>query len=241
MIDKNKIFEDLNSLDGDDIQKKEHFLYEELLEFEKSKKKDLLPLINNYIEFIPAEPNIECDNKPVLKLAADSFASADEMVSRKSEFLLSKDGKFALKYLQKNNEEILITLLAEHNIDTSEILLYLPDLKKYYVSNTACDFSVTGYSTLNISTLNFKAVQYFAKFVISKEGDLYSMVSYNNYANPEIVESSDTFMKVRINSEKECSVAVLINDKNKDFVNFLNGILEIPIMLLSDKTVILLY
>ena len=241
MIDKNKIFEDLNTSDGDDIQKKEHLLYKELLEFEKTNKKDLHPLVNNYIEFIAAEPNIEYEFKPALMLAADSSASADEMVSRKSEFLLSRDGKFALKYLQKSKEEILITLLTENNIDTKEMLLYLPDLKKYYVSNNAGDFSIKGYSSFNIGSLNFNAVLYFDKLFVSKGGDLFSIVSYNNYANPEILESDETFLKVRINSIKECSVAVLSNDRNKDFINSGNGILEIPVMLLKEKTVILLY
>lgn len=241
MVDNNKIYEDLNASDGDDIQKNENLLFKELLEFEKLNKRDLPLLVNNYIEFILVEQQIGYSFEPSIKLAADSSVSADEKVSKKSEFLLSRDGKYALKYIQKSKEEIFITLLTDNNLDTREMLLYLPDLKKYFVSNSTGDFTVAGYSSLNIGSLNFNAVVCFEKIIISKAGDLFSMVSYNNYASPEIIEKSDIFIKVKVNSIKECSVAVLINELNKDFVNSVNGILEIPVMLLRDKTVVLLY
>jgi len=241
MVDKNKIFEDLNASIGDSIQKKEHLLFKELLKFEKSYKKDLYPLVNNFIEFVAAEPNFENEFKPALKLAADSSKFTDGMVSKKSEFLLSRDGKYALKYLQKSKEEIQITLLTDSSMDTNEMLLYLPDIRKYYISNTYGDFLVTGYSSLRIGLMNFNAVLCFEKIIVTMEEKLFSIISCNNFSSPEIIESDDTFIKLKINGIKEYSTAVLSNESNKDFINSVNGILEIPIMLLRKKSTILLY
>lgn len=239
MVDINKIFDDLSS-EGNGIQKEENKLYKELIEFEKTLKNSSLEDCK-YIEFLPVETEIKSFEKSAHKLAADSTGSVSELSSIKSKFLLSKDGKYAIKYSQKSKDEIIVTLMSDSGMDTGDMLLYLPDLKKYYVSNSYGDFHISGYSSLNIQSLNFQAVNYFEKIIINKLENSFAVLSYYGYCSPEIVSNNESFLKIKLNCSKDFAISVLSNELTQDFIGSSKGILDVPSLLLDKKSTILLY
>ncbi len=241
MKEYSKVLDYINSLNGGKIGKSESNLYKELLEYEKSKSKHQQTLTEGSIEFICSDTRPDFGFSTVMRLAADSAFKTKEFAAGKSDFLVSRDGKYALKYSNKSKDEIQITLLTESELNTADMLLYMSDLNKYYISNAEGDFMLSGYSALNISKLNFTAVNYFEKIVITKYNELYSALSYNGYANSEIISISNAIIELRLNCVKAISAAVLFNDNSKDFVNLKNGAIELPVMLLSGKTQVLLY
>lgn len=240
MNETTKIFDDLIP-NKNNIETDEQKLYKELLEFEKSQKKESLPIQNRCFDFFVAEPQTNYNIRPDIRLAADSSTIDSEVNFKESKFLITNDNRLALKYIQKSKDEIQITLLLDTNFDTNEMLLYLPDLKKYYISNISGDYIITGFPAVNIRDMKFQALQMFDKIIISNEENQLSILSYNNFSNPEIIEKSDTLIKIKLNSKTELKKAVLYNEGTKDFLDTDGKIIEIPILLLQKKSIVLLF
>lgn len=247
MSEENKIFDEINEKDG---LKKEQELFKELQKFEASTLLSSDSGMNkiNIIDFFPIEEGEKQGEKRKypLKLAAES---SKPNLRNLSHFLISSDGKFAIKYIKRIDEEIHITILCDSDIDTDEILLYSAQLQKYFISNLKSDFVIGQYSSFNLNDFEFKAILPVEKLIIIKKDDfqpdkddkknLFSVLSYDNKSIPEVFEKSDTILK--INTDKNFSIAVLQTGKTKDFVMVNKQQIEIPMMLLEQKSILLLY
>lgn len=240
MADKNHIFDEISGKGNE----QENKLFRELLEFEKESAladKTLLPEKNNIIEFLPQESENIKRGKSLLKLAADSKGLTDEKTGKRSGFITSTDGKYAIKYSQKKDTEIHLTILTEQEHDTNDIILYSPELNKYFISNLEGDFIIGQYAVFDLNSFNFKAFLPLEKLVIIKDNKSYSIFSYNGNSKQEILEQTKSFIRLKIQSEKEIKIAAIQTVKTKDFVKMENGVIQIPLILLEDKSQILLY
>lgn len=237
MEDKNYIFDELKS-QGKSIRGEESKLFRELLDFEKKEKNKLLPLINNIIDFYPVESGHLQNIHIPMKLAAQSDSGTR---LNKADFLISKDGKFVIKFSRKTDEEIHITLIAENDFNVEDAILFSPELNKYFVSNLSNEYIIGQYSSFDLSALNFKAILPFEKIMLSSLNNSHSIISLTNYSTPVIEEITNSFILLNPNARKEFFNAVIISDKSKDFLEIKNGLIEIPLILVSQKMHILLY
>jgi len=236
LSEKNLILDDIKGAGG---LKQENELFKELLEFEKDVKKKVSNDKNKIIDFFPSAEETPQSIVP-MRLAAESSESASAH-QRKSDFLTSSDGKMAIKYIKKENEEIHITLLSDSEDEMQEVILHLPEIGKYFTSNLKGDFVIGQYSDFNFDKFHFKAVLPMGRIIILKNSDNFTAFSSDKLLIPEITGINNSFMFISINYDKDFSSAVLNTKKTKDFVKIENTVIELPLMLLEDKSSLLLY
>jgi hypothetical protein len=242
--EKNYIFDELNEKVRKEkgIFKDEGELFREMLEFEKQRQEAHPPTPSpreggkKIIDFFPVADNDHA--RLPMKLAAESGIQETQ---QKSDFLLSGDGKFAIKYSQKENNEIHLMLLADAETNTDDVILYSPKLNKYFISNLDGDFVIGQYSVFDFSQFDFKAIMPLDKIVILKKDNSFSTFSQENSTQPEIPEIAAAFLRLKINAPNGFVIAVLSTSKTRDFLTVQNGIVEIPMMLIDDKGTILVY
>lgn len=216
-------------------------LYNELLDFEKELKVEKSLIFKNIIEFSDFIPKTDIEVKKELRFAADDISGRNISINRKSDFLLSEDGKFAIKYSKKLNEEIHLTILTESRFYNGEIILYSPSLDKYFVSNPEGDFVIGQYSTFDLKLFKFKALVPFDKIMIMFIKGRISVIPYNGYSRPEITENSETHLKINLNTSHKLNTTVLCTDKTKDLIAGEKNIVSIPKIVLSDKSILYIY
>lgn len=217
---------------------------EEYLEFvnflEAGKAKTLSP-VNNVIEFTKYEEDKSVGVKLPMKYAADSGESTTGLAFKKSNFIASTDGSFAIKYSKKINEEVHLTVLSDNDEYAGDIILYSEIIGKYFVSNMNGEFIIGQYFNFDLNKFNFKALIPFEIIVLLSEGNNLSAIPVNKLANPEVEEISDINIKLKINSRKEFSNAVLKSKETKDFLHTDGKYVDIPRMLLLEKAELYLY
>jgi len=219
--------------------KSEADLFNELLKFEESVKKENRLQTKNVIEFnlTPSEPDIKLKEKVIL--AADDLTKIKS--DRKSDFIMSQDGKFAIKYTKKLNEEIHLSILSETENLPGEVILYSPELKKYFSSNSSGEFIIGQYSNFDLKLFNFQAIFPFDKIMIIAGRGKFSAVSYNGYTKPKIIDSKDSHLNIIMNSDTVIKTSLLLTDKTKDFTSLSENIVSVPKLILPEKSILYLY
>lgn len=240
MEDKNYIFDELTGGKKEGIIGESNF-YIEFLDFEKKLKVKKSLIIKNIIEFSDFTPKTDIEFEKGQRFAADDILERNIIINRKSDFLLSEDGRFAIKYSKKLNEEIHLTILTETKSYTGEIILYSPSLDKYFVSNSEGDFIIGQYSTLDLKLFKFRALVPFDKIMIIFIKGRISVIPYNGYSRPEITENSENHIRINLNISHELNTTVLCTDKTKDLIAAEKCIVSIPKIVLSDKSVLYIY
>lgn len=236
MAEKNYIFDDLK---GDGNSDQENELYKELLEFEKDTSDGVSKYNINILDFFAAEEKRSQAIIP-MRLAAESSEPASPK-QRKSNFLLSSDESHAIKIAKKENGDVHLTLLSNSENEAEEAVLYVSELDKYFISNLKGDFVIGQYSDFDLNKFHFKAVLPFSKIVILKTGNTFSVFSSDKLLTPEITGIKNSFVLLNINYGKDFSYAVLITKKTKDFMKIKNNVIELPLVLLDNKSSLLLY
>jgi len=221
--------------------KKQREEYLEFLNFREADSNKSLSPHHNVIEFTNFEPEKSDGIKLPMKYAADSGASPADIAFKKSKFLTSNDGNFAIKYSKKLNEEIHLTVLSDCDEYSGEIILYSGIIGKYFVSNINGDFIIGQYSNFDLCKFNFKAFTPFESIIIHSDGDNITAIPLNKLATPEIIEITDINIKLKVNTGAEISNAVLKTTETKDFLKTDGIYIDIPRMLISDKAEIFLY
>lgn len=236
MAEKNYIFDDLK---GDGNSDQENELYKELLEFEKDTSDGVSKYNINILDFFAVEEKTSQAIIP-MRLAAESSEPVSPK-QRKSNFLLSSDESLAIKIAKKENGDVNLTLLSNSENEAEEAVLYVSELDKYFISNLKGDFVIGQYSDFDLNKFHFKAVLPFSKIVILKTGNTFSVFSSDKLLTPEITGIKNPFMLLNINYGKDFSYAVLITKKTKDFMKIKNNVIELPLVLLDNKSSLLLY
>lgn len=237
MKDKNYIYNELKGIGGEGLQS-ENNLFKELLEFEIQENRKVLPSQNRVIEFHKFDESYDANSQIPMKLAAESGIGQK---SSKSEFLISGDGKYIIKYSKRSKEEMCLTLLSEDNFVVDDVILYSPELNRYFVSNASNDFIICQYSAISLDKITFNAILPFDEIDVIKKGNSYIALSLTGYSYPEISAIKSSCLILKPNISHVFRHAVLINNKSKDFLE-INGLeIEIPLMLLSEKNRISLY
>jgi len=233
LIDNNYIFDEIENEDGG-VLGDEHRLFEELKSFEtNSEDKADLPRI---IAFGKKDNPIN-NFLPTLKLAADSLPNESDYL--KSNFLYSEDGKCALKFTKKLDEEIHIRLISESEFDIDEVVLYSPELNRYFVSNVTGDFIVGQYSKFNPDELKLKALFPKDKITLLRQEEDITAIS-----EPELNiknRIADKFVYLNLECNKGYLLAVIISRSSKHIIKLENNIVEIPMLLIGEKSLIFLY
>jgi len=235
--DNNYIFDELKS-EGKGIQGEENKLFRELLNFEKNERNKSLPVLNSIINFFPAGSDFKENKQLPVKLAAQSNSKSK---LNKADFLVSEDGNFLIKISKKTGEEVHLSLISENDSNIEDAILFSQELNKYFISNLSNEYVIGQYSSFDLNALNFKAVFPFEKTVLAQKNNSYSTISLNNFSNPEIKEITSSFILLNPKAERNIINAVLISSKSKDFLEIKNGLIEIPLILISEKAYILLY
>lgn len=239
MAENNQIFEDLNGK-GDKVFRAEHDLYKELLEFEKALEAEDKVVISRIIDFYPDNKVNTRNKKTALRLAAESTDMKVSKLRNKSDFLVSSEGTYALKYSIVENEELQLNLLGESILDPEEFILYSVKLNKYFISNLKGDFLIGQYANFNMTDFDFKAISSIDKVILFRIDNNYTTLPLGS-ASPEILTVDDSFLRIKIHNVNDISTVVLATSKTKDFVKMNNRIIEIPIILLEDKSLLYLY
>ncbi len=237
--DKNEILNDINN-SGGEIEKEEHKLYNKFLEFNSEFKTGPEIAETIIIDFIPVK-NEEIDYESDLrKYAADSSEGSANTGIIKSDFYMSSDNKFALKCISVSEDELCVNVLSESN-STKEMILFLPELNKFYLPNVNGEYIISGASAKNLSKLNFKVYLHKEKIKIYEIDISYSLFSVNNLSKPDVSDKNDSFLTIKLNASDNFSVAVLMNDKAREFINLENDFVHIPLLLLNENSVIYLF
>ncbi|MCE1165043.1 MAG: hypothetical protein LWX07_06550 [Bacteroidetes bacterium] len=233
MIEDNYIFEELENQDSG-VLGDEHSLFERLKSYEKdSENTDSGPHI---IDFLKSEYP-EREKLPALKLAAES--SGSDSGNFKSEFLFSLDGKYALKFTKKLDEEIHIRLISESELNTDEVALYSSELNKYFVSNISGDFIIGQYSKFNPEELNFKALLPKTKLtLLNKEGSITVISDIGAHIENR---QTDRFIYLNLENSADFLLAVILSGNSKHIIKIDKDIIEIPSLLITEKSYIFLY
>ena len=121
------------------------------------------------------------------------------------------------------------------------MLLFLPELNKYYLPNENGEYIVSGASAKNLAKLNFKVYLSKEKIKIYENKKSYSLLSVNNLSSPELSVKNDSFLIIKLNKEDDFSAAAMINDKVREFVKMENGFVHIPLLFLQENSVIYLF
>lgn len=242
MTENNYIF---RIIKGENVESRElKRQREEYLDFikfaEEERNKDLAPVIN-VIEFKSYEADKTAGLKLPVKYAADSGESTTDFAYKKSNFLTSNDGNFAIKYSKKINEEIHLTVLSDGEEYTGDIILYSEIIGKYFVSNMNGEFIIGQYFNFDLNKFNFKALIPFETVVLFSAENNFSAIPVNKLVNPEVEEITDINIRLKINSQKEFSNAVLKSRETKDFLKTDGIHVEIPRFLLVEKAELFLY
>lgn len=237
--DNNKILNDINN-SGGEIEKEEHKLYEKFLEY-RSKIKTKTDIAEaKIIEFTPLK-NEEIDYEPDLrKYAAESAANGANSGIIKSDFYISADNKYALKCISVSEDELCVSVLSESS-SIKEMLLFLPELNKFYLPNVNGEYIVSGASAKNLSKVNFKVYLHKEKIKIYENEKTYSLFSVNNLSKPDITDKNDSFLMIKLNAADDFSKAALMNDKVREFIKMENGFVHVPLLLLKENSVIILF
>ena len=237
--DNNKILNDINN-SGGEIEKEEHKLYKEFLDFHSKYKTKADISKTKIIEFIPLK-NEEIDyDSDLRKYAAESTADSSNFGTIQSYFYISAENKYALKCINISENELCVNILSEE-ISTQEMLLFLPELNKYYLPNENGEYIVSGASAKNLAKLNFKVYLSKEKIKIYENKKSYSLLSVNNLSSPELSVKNDSFLIIKLNKEDDFSAAAMINDKVREFVKMENGFVHIPLLFLQENSVIYLF
>ncbi len=237
--DKNKILNDINN-SGGEIEKEEHKLYKKFLEYRSKIKTKTDIAGTKIIEFVPLK-NEEIDFEPDLrKYAAESAAYGANSGIIQSDFYISADNKFALKCISVSDDELCVSVLSESS-STKEMLLFLPELNKFYLPNVNGEYIVTGASAKNLSKINFKVYLHKEKINIYENEKIYSLFSVNNLTKPDITDKNDSFLKIKMNAADDFSTAALMNEKVREFIKMENGFIHVPLLFLKENSVIYLF
>lgn len=237
--DNNKILNDINNTGGE-IEKEEHLLYKKFLKFRSKIKNNTEIAETKIIEFIPVKSEEVNYKSDLHKYAAETSAGSDNSGIIQSDFYISADNKYALKCISISDEELCVNILSETN-STRELLLFLPELNKYYLSDLNGEYIVSGVSAKNLSKLNFKVYLHKEKIKIYENGKSYSLFTVNNLFKPDVFEQNESFLIIKLNASEKYSKAALINDKVREFVNLKDDFVHIPLLLLNTNSVIYLF
>lgn len=242
MAEKNKIFDDLKNLTSG--INKENQLFKEFLNFLETEKSDQSNLDRKIIyfesDFYSDIPEI---NEPYKLAAADTnqklHSNQKSHSNQMSGFLISKDKSFALKYSYVKNYDLQVSLLTSENIIEHNFILFSRKLDKYFISDKLGNFSIGKYENFNLSEFDFAAIEPFdilqlvrlnnETVVISEKKSDYNLLPNDNFL------SLTPLAGLKINS------CVLVTNKTKDTLNIKDGSVEIPIILLEDKSLLYLY
>ena len=237
--DNNKILNDINN-SGGKIENKEHKLYKEFLDFHLKNKTKADISETKIIEFIPIK-NEEVDYEPDLrKYAAESAANGANSGIIQSDFYISADNKYALKCISVSEDELCVSVLSESS-SLKEMLLFLPELNKFYLPNANGEYIVAGASAKNLSKVNFKVYLHKEKIKIYENEKTYSLFSVNNLSKPEVTDKNDSFLIIKLNAADDFSKAALMNDKVREFIKMENGFVHVPLLLLKENSVIFIF
>jgi len=243
LAEKNHIFDELKG--SDENLKHENELYKELIEFEKlnlrEQKENIPSQHSNIIDFHPVAKESKNQSAPPIRLAAESSDIEVSKSLSKSNFLLSSDGKYAIKYSVKHSNEIQLQLLSDSDINVTEAILYSPVINKHFVSAINGEFVVGQYSDFDLGSFDFKAIFPKEKILVLKQGDSFSVLSANNLKVPEVLEVTSSFLRIKVSLQADMNVVVLQTAKTKDFLKLENGIVEIPIILLEQRVTLFMY
>ncbi|MFA5012010.1 MAG: hypothetical protein WC644_08670 [Ignavibacteria bacterium] len=237
--DNNKILNDINN-SGGEIAKEEHNIYKKFLEFRSKYKTENEIADKKIIEFIPVK-NEEVNYEPDLRLfAAESATGSHDSEMIQSNFYVSTDDKYALKCISIAEDELCVNILSDVN-STQEMILFLPELNKYYLPNVNGEYIISGASAKNLSKVNFKVFLYKEKIKISVSGKSYSLLSVNNLTRPDVIELNTSFLIIKLNGSKNFLKAVMMNDKTREFINYSDDLINVPLLLLDNNSVIYLF
>lgn len=236
MAENNKIFDDLNNSNLG--INKEHQLFKEFIEYldlEKSSNRNY----GRKIVYFESEYNSGLsETYESFKIAAaDSNYQAE--INHNGGFLLSKDKSFALKYSYVKNSDLRVTLLTSKKIIEYNFILYSRKLDKYFISDKFGSFSIGKYENFNLSDFGFAAIEPIDKLQIFRINDEYIV---NSEIRSEYnIKIADNFISLLPESGVNINSCVLVTNKTKDTLNIRNGLVEIPKLLLEDKSFLYLY
>ena len=236
MAENNKIFDDLNNLSSG--IKNENQLFKEFLDYLESEKSDQSNCERKIIYF---ETNDRSDlpevNEPYKLAAADTDYKAN--TNQKSGFILSKDKSFALKYSYVENSDLQISLLTSDNIIEQNFILFSRKLDKYFISDKLGNFSIGKYENFNLKEFDFAAIEPIDKLQLLRISNEIIVISENktNY----LLQKNDNFLSLTPETRFKINSCVLITNKTKDTLNIKDSSVEIPNILLEDKSLLYLY
>lgn len=237
--DNDKILNDINN-SGGEIEKEEHLLYNKFLEYHSKSINKTAITETKIIEFIPVK-NEEVVYEPDLRqYAAESEAGSANSGIIQSYFYISADDKYALKCISISGDEICVNVLSETS-SNEEMILFLPELNKYFLPNNNGDYIITGASAKNLNKINFKVYLIKEKIKIYEDNNSYSFFAVNNLCKPDISEKNDSFIIIKLHSSELFSKAALINDKVREFLNMEDDLIQLPFLFLKNNSVIYLF
>jgi hypothetical protein len=235
LAEEDKIFDDIHNQRSGITG--ENQMFKEFLDFFNSESGKNEIFERKVIEFFPLNSASDEANTTLKLAAADNDLNKPSSLS--SGFLLSKDNTFALKYSYVNNSDLKVTLLTAENTIKQEFILYSAKLDKYFISDHQGAFSIGKYDNFRLDDFEFIAIEPRDKIRILKiNNNINCLSSSNNEFN--ITQSKD-FTFITPKSDNEIKLGVFITTKSKDSVNIKNGSIEIPNILLEDKSLLYLY
>lgn len=238
MAEINKIFDDISGKSEKQFSQ-ENDLFNELKQNLESHFEDETSNVGRIIQFLPFSETGGYNNSSIVKLAADSGDTFSKKL-QSSEFLISKDGKTALKYKVVNKSVLQVDLLSGESNDIDELILYSKKLDRYFVSDLKGNYIIGQYENFQLTDFEFEAIFPFDKIKIFKsDGDL-SAFSFKE-TDTSISDKSNDFIYLEIGSISNTRSAVIITSKTKDFLNISANRVEIPTILLEDRSFIYLY
>lgn len=236
MAEINKIFDDLNNSNLG--INKEHQLFKEFLEYLNTEKSDKIHFERKIIYFNSGYRSEFSDTFESNKIAAaDSNYQAE--INHKGGFLLSKDKSFALKYSYIKNSDLQVSLLTSENLIEHNFILFSRKLDKFFISDKFGSFSIGKYENFNLSDFDFAAIEQIDKLQVLKINEEYIVNS--GIRSEYNLKITDNFITLIPEPGFRINCCVLVTNKTKDTLNIKDGSVEIPKLLLEDKSLLYLY
>ena len=112
-------------------------------------------------------------------------------------------------------------------------------MNRYFVSNVTGDFIVGQYAKFNPEELNLKALFPKDKITLLRQDDVITAISDSelNITN----RLTERFVYLNFECNKGYLLAVIISRSSKHIIKLENSVIEIPLLLIGEKSLIFLY